>query len=406
MPHVVAGLATVESIINPDKIFFQERGIKSLINKVTALDTRKKVLTLQNGDSLSYDKLLIATGAKPKVPPFPGRDLEGVYTLRSTPEAEKMKIFIEERSVKKMIIVGAGAIGLELGTLLLTTRPSLDITVVEFLDRPLPPMLDSELALTLMEYLTQEGIRLKLGNRVERIIGKDGFVSGVELSTGEIIPADMVVLSIGVQANLELAKQIGLELGDIGIKVNKFMETSNPDIFAAGDCVQMESPITKKPIPGQNRSTAVIQGRLVAKQLAGYNIEFPGVLNNLAVKLFDKSIASVGLIEEFANKEGIKTVSSVVESRNKHKMIKGQIPWTLKLVFDKNSQKLIGGQILSDSEAPMKEIDTINYAIRSEATVSDLTTIMCAAHPDLSSEPSAEPIALAAEQSLQKFKAI
>ena len=211
-------------------------------------------------------------------------------------------------------------------------------------------------------------------------------------------------MNVGVRQNLELAKEIGLEMGKFGIKVNDLLETSDPSIYAEGDCVEKVHFVTKQPNPGLLRGPAVIQGRLAAKNIAGFNVKFPGVLNNSSCKLFDKSIAATGLTEEQAQKEGIDTVCATVSSRSKHAMIPGMKPWTLKLVFDKNTQKLIGGQIISDSEAPAKEIDTINALILGQKTIPELTTLMCAGNPDLSSEPSLEPITLAAEQALQKLK--
>jgi NADPH-dependent 2,4-dienoyl-CoA reductase/sulfur reductase-like enzyme len=195
-----------------------------------------------------------------------------------------------------------------------------------------------------------------------------------------------------------------LELGKFGIKVNKFLETSNPDILAGGDCVEKENFITKNLVPGQMRGPAVIQGRLAAKRLAGYAIEFPGVLNNTAVKLFDKFIASVGLTEEAARQEGLDPISAIATSRSKHGMIPGVKPWTLKLIFQKTDQRLLGGQIISDSEGPVKEIDTVNALILGGKTIADLTQLMCAGNPDCSSEPSLEPIVVCAEQALQKLR--
>ena len=200
-----------------------------------------------------------------------------------------------------------------------------------------------------------------------------------------------------------MASEIGLEMGHYGIKVNKFLETSDPDILAAGDCVEKEHFITKQPVPGLLRGPAVIQGRLAAKRLAGFAIEFPGVLNNSACKLFDKSIASTGLTEEQAQEEGFDTVTATATSRSKHGMIPEVKPWTLKLVFDKKTQKLIGGQIVSDAETSAKEIDNVNALILGGKTLSDLTTLMCAGNPDLSSEPSLEPLSVAAEQALQRL---
>ncbi len=401
----MAGLATADSITNPDKMF-TNAGINLIKARATRVDTTQKMVALSDGREIPYDKIVLAMGASPVVPVIEGRDLDGVFTLRAVPDAEKIMGFLEQRKAKKLVFIGAGFISLEMATLLSASRPDYyDITVIGRRAHPLPFMLDTELGVRVQEYLIEKGLRMKMGEEVTKILGQDGRVSGVELTTGETIDADMVVLSVGARANLELAKDIGLEIGRFGIKVNKFLETSNPDILAAGDCVDKEHFITKKAVPAQLRGPAVIQGRLAAKRLAGYEIEFPGVLNNMAVKLFDKTIAATGLTEVQAQDiEGFETVSAMVDSRSKHGMIQGFKPWTIKLVFHKDTQKLIGGQILSDNQAPAKEIDTVNALILGGKTIADLTTLMCAGHPDCSSEPSLEPIAIAAEQALQKLR--
>ena len=402
---MVAGLATADSITNPDKMF-GNAGINLIKARATRVDTDKKMVALSDGREIPYDKILLAVGAGPVAPMIEGRDLDGVFTLRSVPDAEKIMGFLEERKAKKLVFIGAGFISLEMATLLSDSRPDYyRMTVIGRRAHPLPFMLDTELALRLQEYLVEKGLEMKMGQEVTKILGQDGRVSGVELATGERLDTDMVVVSVGARANLELAKDIGLEIGQFGIKVNKFLETSNPDILAAGDCVDKEHFITKKAVPAQIRGPAVIQGRLAAKRLAGYEIEFPGVLNAMAVKLFDKTIAATGLTEAQAqDTEGLETISAMVDSRSKHGMIQGTKPWTIKLVFQKDTQRLIGGQILSDSQAPAKEIDTVSALILGGKTIADLTTLMCAGHPDCSSEPSLEPITICAEQALQKLR--
>jgi NADPH-dependent 2,4-dienoyl-CoA reductase/sulfur reductase-like enzyme len=402
---VVAGVATVDSITNPDQMF-ADAGINLIIARATHADGEKKKVTLSDGREIPYDKLLLGTGASPMVPPIEGCDHEGVFSLRSAPDAVNIKNFLEEENRRKLVLIGAGFINLEVATLLASTKPDhYDVTVIELLGHPLPLMLDAEMAVQIQEYLVEKGFNMKMAQKVERILGRNGRVAGVELATGEKIEAEMVLLSIGVKQNLELAKDLGLEIGKFGVKVNKFLETSVPDVMAAGDCVAKQHFVTKRPVTGQLRGPAVIQGRLAAKRLAGYDIEFPGVMNNSVVNLFDKSIASVGLTEEMAKQEGFETISTTVNSRSKHGMIPGVEPWTLKLIFDKESQKVIGGQIISDSEAPVKEIDTVNALILGEKTIAELTTLMCAGNPDCSSEPSLEPITICAEQALQKLRA-
>jgi NADH oxidase (H2O2-forming) len=399
----VAGLATVESITNPDAMF-ENAGITNIIEEVTRVDTEKKMVVMSNGASIDYDKVILGTGSVPVIPPIEGIDLEGVLSLRTAVDAENIKRFMEEKSPKNIVFIGAGFINLELGALLSEMKPDYyNMTVIEFLDYPLPLMLDPELAAKIETYLVEKGFNMLMASKATKILGSGGKVTGVELETGETIDADMVMLSVGARPNLELAKDMNLEMGKFGIKVNNYLETSNPDIIAAGDCVEKIHFVTKKPSPSQLRGPAVIQGRLAAKTLAGYKIEFPGILNNSAVRIFDKYIAATGFTDDQAQKEGFETVSPTVDSRSKHGMIPGVKPWTIKLVFDKKTQRLIGGQIISDSDAAVKEIDAINALILGEKTVPELTTLMCAGNPDCSSEPSLEPITIAAEQALQKL---
>ncbi len=398
----MAGLATGESIVVPDKML-ENAGVKVIIDRAIGVDSTTKIVTLASGDTVSYDKLLLANGAEPVLPPLEGKELKGVFTLRSLPDAESMIRYIKENDVKKMAVIGAGFIGLEVGTLLKTTHPEIEVNVVEFLQRPVAAMLDEDMAAGVTSYLAEQGILLRLGTKVEKILGENGIVTGIELNSGETVNADMVLVSVGAKTNFDLARQAGLELGDFGIKVNEYMETSNPDIFAAGDNVENTCLVTGRKMSGQLRGTAVCQGRLAAKRLAGAAIPFPGVLYGSCVKLFDLCAASVGLSEETASRLNINTAAFTVDSRSKHGMIKDMKPWTLKVIFDTATRKVIGSQIVSMAEAPVKEIDTMNMAIRMGATPEDLVTINCAGHPDLSSEPSLEPISIVGVQASGKI---
>ncbi len=398
----MAGLATRDSIIVPDKVL-ENAGVQVIIDRAVGIDSGKKTVTLQGGDTISYDKLALANGADPVLPPFEGKDLAGVFTLRSSPDAEAMIRFMKNHEVKSLAVVGAGFIGLEVGTLLKTTHPELYVTVVELLQRPLAAMLDDEMAARVTPYLEEQGITMRLGVGVAKIVGAGGSVTGIELDSSEEIKADMVLVSVGARTNFELARSAGLELGEYGIKINEYMETSDPDILAAGDNVENTCLVSGRKIPGQLRGTAVSQGRLVAKRLAGAAIPFPGVLYGSCVKLFDLCAASVGLSEEVAARLDIQTAAFTVDSRSKHGMIKDMKPWTLKVIFDSKTRKVIGSQIVSMAEAPVKEIDTMNMAIRMGAVPEDLITINCAGHPDLSSEPSMEPISIVGIQASGKI---
>ena len=398
----MAGLATPDSIVIPDSML-ENAGITLIKDTVTDIDSVQKNVTLAGGRTIPFDKLLLANGASPVVPQIEGCDLQGVFTLRSTPDAQAMTEYMKTRQVTRLTLVGAGFIGLEVGTLLKSTRPELEVTVIELLDYPLPQMLDQDMATKVTTYLAEQGIRLETGRKVVNLNGENEFVTGVELDSGVIVDTDMVLMSVGVRSNLELAGKAGLEIGTTGIRVNEYLETSHPDIFAAGDNVENHCLITGKPSPGQLRGIAVSQGRLVAKRLAGASIAFPGVLNNSCVKLFDLCAAGVGLTEKQAAQNNLPTAVFTVDSRSKHGMIEGTKPWTLKVIFNSDTRKVIGSQIISMSEPPAKEIDTMNLAIKLGATPEDLFSINCAGHPDLSSEPSLEPIAIVGAQASGKI---
>lgn len=400
----MAGLAASESIVVPDKML-ENAGIKIVREEVTKVDAANKCVFVSSGEEFKYDKLYLATGSSSFIPPIEGNDLEGVMTLRGLPDAERIKSYIADKNPKNIILIGAGFISMEIATLLAENMPDkFNITVIELMDRPLPLMLDKDMADLVRQYLEEKGLNILTGEKVERLTGQDGKISGVELASGKKLDADMVFMNVGVRPNIELAKDIGLEMGRFGIKVNKFQETSDPDILAGGDCVEKINFITQKPTPGQLRGPAVMQGRIAAKRLAGYDIEFPGVVDAGGCKMFDMTITATGLTEENAAKEGIETVCATVDSRSKHAMIPGMKPWKIKLVFDKKTQKLIGGQIVSHAIAPAREIDAITAFILGGKTIPELTTFTSACNPDISSEPSAEPITVAAEQALQKLK--
>jgi len=400
----VAGLVANEKIVVPDKML-EGMGVVVVQQEVVRVDAANKAVYTTDGTEFSYDKLYLATGSSSFVPPLEGNNLDGVLTLRGLVDADRIKECLGNRDVTDIVFIGAGFISMEIASLLADSELSnVNISVVELMDRPLPLMLDKDMANPVQEYLEEKGLKIRTGEKVEKICGEEGRVVGVQLASGEILNADIVFMNVGVRPNTELAKEIGLEIGRFGVKVNEYQETSDPNILAGGDCVEKFNFITKKPTPGQLRGPAVVQGRLAAKRLAGFDIPFPGVLDAGGCKMFDMIITATGFTEEKATEEGFETVSAIVDSRSKHAMISGTKPWKIKLVFDKNTHKIIGGQIVSHAVAPAREIDAVTAFILGGKRVEDLTTFTSACNPDISSEPSAEPITIAAEMVLQKLR--
>ena len=392
-PYIASGEVTVDASFKGDEEFI-EQGIKLITKKAVEIDRNGKKVVTSDGSSYPYDKLILAAGANPILFPIPGVELKGVFTLRKAIDAVNILNWINLNRVRNIVVVGAGAIGLELSYLL--AKKGINVTIVEMLEHVMQRALDPDMSEEVEKYIREKGMGLKLGETIKAIVGKEN-VEAVELSSGEKVDAGMVVLSGGVRANVEMAKKAGLEVGRMGVKVNEYLETSDPDIYAPGDIMEYKSFVTGKPSLGQLRPNAVISGRVAVKNALGYRVKFPGFINSFATKFFDKSIAGAGLTETEAKANGFETLSVKMPSISKHMVMRDKKPYIVKLIFDKKTEKIIGGQIVSDSESPIRHIDLIGLAVRCGLTVSDLMTLRCAGQPELSADPGLEPIALAAE---------
>ncbi len=398
-PYICCGNVMVDSSYKDDSIF-TEKGIKLVNVTAVKVDREKKIVTTADGGTYPYDKLVLATGAKPIMPPIPGIDLPGVFTLRTSGDAVNILNWINSRRVRNVVLLGAGAIGIEEAYLL--SRQGIKITLVEMLEHIMPSILDRDMTEEVQDFMRDKGVQLKLNQKVTTINGTD-VVKSVILASGEEVNTDMIIISTGARCNVELAKDAGLELGRLGLKVNQNLQTSDPNIYAGGDLIEYRSHVTGKPALGQLRPNAVIAGRVIAKNILGFNVKFPPLINSFCTKFFDKSIAGAGITESEAKKEGIEVITSKQESISKHSMMRERKPYTVKLIFDKQSQKLIGGQIISDSECPVRYIDVVALAIRCGLKVLDLVTVRCAGQPELSPDPGREPIALAAESVFEEL---
>jgi NADH oxidase (H2O2-forming) len=392
-PYICCGDVMVDSSYKDDSIF-TEKGIRIVNVAALKIDRDKKAVTTADGNFYSYDKLVLATGAKPVIPPVPGVDLAGVFTLRTSGDAVNILNWMNTRRVRNAVLMGAGAIGIEEAYLL--SRQGIKVTLVEMRENIMPGILDEDMSASVQSYMETKGTRLRLNLKVSAINGKE-HVESVALSSGEEIKTDMVVISAGTRCNVEIAKEAGLKLGKLGLKVDEYLKTSDPDVYAGGDVIEYQSFVTGKPTLGQLRPNAVIAGRVIAKNILGFKVKFPPLINSFCTKFFDKSIAGAGLTETGALAEGIDVIAAKQESTSKHSMMRERRPYVVKLMFAKHSRKIIGGQIVSDAECPVRYIDVIALAIRCGLEAQDLTTLRCAGQPELSPDPGMEPIALAAE---------
>jgi len=398
-PYISVERATVEASVKDDGMFHAV-GTKLVNVKATSIDRKEKTVTTADGEVYPYDKLILATGGRAIVPPIPGVDLEGIFTLRTSRDAVNIRDWVNEKKARNAVVYGAGATGLEMASVLAEKGLKVTMVVRSYIGRTVS--LDVDMSNELQKYYEEKGVIIRSREVITEIEGEKE-VKAVVLSSGDKIETDMIILSLGVRPNIELAEDAGLGIGEYGLEVNEYLQTSDPDIYAGGDLIEYEHLITKKPILGQIRPNAVIGGRIIAKNVQGYKIEFPKLLNSFAAKLFDKSIASVGVTEAIAREEGFDIFVTKQAAKSKHVMMDGGKPYTVKLIFDRDTKRVIGAQIIADDERSVRYIDVIALAIRNGCTALDLTTLRCAGQPELSPEPSAEPITIAAEGAFKEL---
>jgi NADPH-dependent 2,4-dienoyl-CoA reductase/sulfur reductase-like enzyme/peroxiredoxin family protein/rhodanese-related sulfurtransferase/TusA-related sulfurtransferase len=362
--------------------------------EVLSIDRENKTVTVrdllnQRDYSESYDKLLLSPGASPIVPPLPGVDHEGVFVLHNIPELDAIIEWIKTHQPKKAVVVGGGFIGLEVAENLVEL--GLKVDLVEMLNQVMAP-LDYELAAEVHEHLQMHGLGLHLGDGLKSIeTGSDSALQ-VITSSGLNLPADMVILSIGVRPNSQLAKDAGLEVEPRGhICTNRRMQTSDPDIYAVGDAVQIESSLTGKPTFLALAGPASKQGRIAADNIAGREMDFKGVLGTSVVKVFDLTAASTGLNTRQLKEAQIPFDSVTTFSHNHAGYYPGAAQIQLKLLFGPQGQ-IYGAQALGVSGVD-KRIDVIATAIRGNLTVFDLEELELSYAPPYGSARDAVNIA-------------
>jgi NADPH-dependent 2,4-dienoyl-CoA reductase/sulfur reductase-like enzyme/rhodanese-related sulfurtransferase len=328
---------------------------------------------------LNYDYLILSPGANPFVPPVEGFDKEGVKTLRNVNDMDKIINYIEENNVKNVVVAGGGFIGVEMAENL--TERGIRVSLVEMSDQ-IMNTLDFEMASIVQNHMIEHGVNLILGNAITKIEGEKEYT--VKLSNDEEINTDMVILSIGVRGELKLAIESGLEIGRKGIKVDKNMRTSDKNIFAVGDAVEIEHLISGEKVNIPLAAPANKQARIVANNIIKNNNEqYKGSLGTSIAKVFDMAIGSTGLNEKQLQAMGVYYFSSITNSKDHADYYPGASILTTKILFNKDGQ-LLGGQVVGKNGVD-KRIDVLATAISGNMTVSDLTDIDFAYAPPFGS---------------------
>ena len=403
LPFVIGGQIPSFSnlIVFPPSYFQMMKLNLKTETKVTKIDTGKKVVATVdkagNTEEIPYDSLIIAAGASAFTPPIKGREKQGILPLRTIEDGQRIDQAIRE-GAKTAVVMGAGLIGLE--TAVALQERGLNVTVVEMLPQVLPAMLDADIAKTVQEGLEKKGIRILTNKPVEEFLGTDkvtGIVAG-----GEQINADLFVSAFGVRANTQLAVDAGIATGETRlIKTNARMETNVKDVYAVGDCAESIHIVTQKPVVQQLGTVAVRQGKVAGINAAGGYALFPGVIGSSVTQLYDMQIGATGLTETAAKRAGIETVTGTITSKTKADYYPGALPIKIKLIVEKESQRIIGAQIIGGEEVTQR-INAVSFAIQKQMTVRELVKADTAYAPPLNE--TWEPLVLAAEMVLMKLR--
>ncbi len=363
-------------------------------HEVTKINRDAKTVTVKKLDTgevyeESYDKLVHSPGAGPIVPPLPGVDLPGVFTLRNLPDMDRIKAFVDDQKPARAVVVGGGFIGLEIAENL--QHRGVQVTLIEMLNQVMAPI-DYEMASLVHQHLIFKKIRLALGDGLKSIAeGEPGWLQ-VSLSSDRKVDAQLVILSIGVRPENQLAKDANLALGVRGtIKTNEHMQTSDPDIYAVGDVAEVTSLITGEPTALALAGPASRQGRVVADHIAGRDARFKGVVGTSVVKVFDLTVASVGMNTRQLEAAGLPFQNVIIHASNHAGYYPGASPMALKLLFSPEG-KIYGAQAVG-VEGVEKRIDVIATAIQAGMTVYDLEELELAYAPPFSS--SRDPVNIA-----------
>ena len=389
LPYSIGGVIEDEAELTlqtPESFSRRFRVQMKVHHEVTGIDRAAKTVTVHNletGETFteSYDKLLLAPGAKPTQPALPGTGLDRLFTLRTVEDTLCIRRFVDERHPRSVVLAGGGFIGLELAENL--RELGLDVTIVQR-PRHLMTPFDPDMAALLHAEVRAHGIHLALGHTVEGFADTNGGVQ-VLLKDEAPLQADMVVLAIGVTPDSHLAADAGLELGLKGsILVNDRMQTSDPDIYAVGDAVQVRQFVTGQPALIALAGPANKQGRIAADNMAGGNSRYKGSQGSSVLKVFSLTAATTGLSETAARKAGLDADAVVLSPMNHAGYYPGGHILTMKVVFERSTGRILGAQIVG-AEGVDKRIDVLATAIRAGMNAYDLTELDLAYAPPYSS---------------------
>jgi len=369
-------LCTATGVTRDPQFYLNAKDIDARVHtEVTSIDRENHLVNYHNmftdeAGTLEYDKLILAVGATPKMPPIPGVGLKGITTLHSMKDADFLRKIRDDKSIKKAAVIGGGLIGIEACEAL--QLAGIEITVIELLPQLLT-FLDWELAKLVENHVREKAANIIIGNGIAAFLGENGVLTGVKLQNGTELPCELAVVAIGVTPNTALAREAGLNIGERGgVEVNEYMQTSDPDIYAAGDCIETVNRITGRKVLAPYGDLANLQGRVAGENAASENcVTFPGTFQTGICKVFDYAAGSTGLSETMAKAVGYENIITVINaSPDKPGFMEGLLIVS-KLVVDKHTGRILGAQCVGPGNVS-KQIAQWAMAIQGNLTVDDL----------------------------------
>jgi NADH oxidase (H2O2-forming) len=383
----------------------ENAGIEIIVKKAMALDTGARKLTLVSGEEIGYDRLVLATGSSPVLPPIKGIEQPGVFAIIKSLSA--MSALREKaKAAKKVVILGGGFIGAEFADELARNQDA-EIHIVEMLPKLLNQAFDSEFCDLVEEQLTKAGVHIHTGKRAVSIEEKDGGKS-VSLDDGTSLPADIVIVGVGGKPNIELAEQAGLMLTHKGsVWVDSYMRTQVKNVFAVGDCALKRDFFTREEVPVWLASTATAEARIAGTNIFGIRVlrQIQGTVSAFSTKIGNLCFASAGMTCQTCETEGFRIVTGEATAPDRHPgTLPGATPLKMKLIFADRGGALLGGQICGGPSVG-ELINAVSIGIQMRLNVRELDMMQIATHPLLSPAPTVHPLINAAHGALAKLRA-
>ena len=381
----------------------EKNGIEVINANIINIDRAKKEVVSENNDIFSYEKLILATGSVPIIPPISGIDKKGVYPIYKDLDYLK-EVVAKIKKAKNVLIIGGGFIGVEFADEI-SGIEGLNAYIVELFPNLLANSFDREFSALAEEKLKAKGVKVLTGVSVVSLEGKEKVETAL-LSDGTKIDVDSVVLGIGALPNTKLASQAGLDLGrGKGIWVDEYMRTTDPDIFAVGDCAGKRDFYTRKNTRVMLASTATAEARVAGSNLYQLKVvrENKGTIAIYSTYVNGLVLGSAGLTEKSAKKEGFEIVSGTFGGYDKHpSSMPAAHKINLKLIFSRQSGIILGGQVAGGMSCG-EIVNLIGVAIQKRMSATEFETLQMATHPYLTSSPTMYPVVLAAQNALYKI---